>query len=693
MSYSTPRWLMTATLAALLIMPSTAISIERLSPEPVHTQAGPVVGQLLSRYHYRDQSLDEELSRKVYDAYFEALDPERYYFLEEDLMEFRHRDDSLAQELRSGRLDTAFDIFARYRQRVEQRSDFARDILDTSLDFTTDETFDPDRREAGWAESRQELDEIWRKRIAHDALTQMMSGRQWDEVRESLQGRYQRVATNLAQYDAEDVFQAYMSTWAGQFDPHSSYMSPRRSENFDINMRLSLEGIGAMLSSEGDFVEVVELISGGPAANSGQISSGDRIVGVGQEADAIEDVVGRRLSDVVDLIRGPKGSTVYLRILPDGADGRERTIALERNTVELEEQAAQAEVREVEREGETLNIGVITLPAFYADFEAASAGDEDYRSTTEDVRRLLESDKLAEIDGLIIDLRGNSGGSLEEAVRLTSLFLNDGPVVQVNRSNGRREVLRDTSGQALRYTGPLGVMVDHGSASASEIFAAAVQDYGRGVIMGNQTFGKGTVQSLVGLDRFGVGDANTTTGRLKLTIAKFYRVNGESTQLEGVTPDLALPSPFTSDESGERAADRALPWNTISAADYRRVGTLDAHLDELRVRHLDRLSTEPALISVAREAELLREERRETEVSLNEEVRRATMEARDQARLEATNARLAAYGRPLLESLEDKDRDELPDVLLDEGVEVLGDLAVLMASDRSLLKAQGAAAN
>ncbi|WP_315855277.1 carboxy terminal-processing peptidase [Spiribacter salinus] len=674
---------------ALAIGISSTAAADRLTPSEIHPRASQVIGELLSRYHYRDESIDDALSEAVYDAYFEALDPDRYYFLEADIQAFRHRADQLDDELRAGELDTAFDIFARYRERVEDRSEHALDRLEKGLAFDTEARLDLDRSDADWAASRSELDQIWDKRVINDALIQRLNSRDRTEVRESLTKRYERLVRSLEQSSAEDVFQSYMSTWASQFDPHSSYMSPRTSENFDINMSLSLEGIGAMLTSEGDFVEIVELIPGGPAAGSGDLSPGDQITGVGDDPDAIQDVVGWRLGDVVDLIRGPKGSEVHLRVMPEGRDGHETTITLTRNTVELEEQAAQAEVREVKRDGQNHRIGVIDIPAFYADLGAANAGAEDYRNTSDDVARLLDSETLSDIDGLVIDLRGNAGGSLEEAVQMTGLFIDQGPVVQVNRSNGQREVLEDQAAEPAEYDGPLGVMVDSNSASASEIFAAALQDYGRGVVIGDQTFGKGTVQTLIGLDQFGVGSGveDAATGRLKLTIAKFYRINGESTQLEGVQPDLHLPYPQSSDESGERSAERALPWDTIRSTEYRQQGELARYLSELRRRHDRRMLTDPALMSVSAEAKRLREAEARTEVSLNEDRRRAAQEQQEAARLEAVNAQLAAYGRETIEDLDDLDRDQLPDTLLDETAEVMVDLAELIGEDGTVAQA------
>jgi C-terminal processing peptidase-1. Serine peptidase. MEROPS family S41A len=660
----------------LLVAP---VHAERLQPGPTHARASQVVAELLSRYHYRDQSIDDRLSESVYASYFDTLDPQRFYFLQSDIDSFASQRDQLDDELSEGRLDTAYAIFARYKQRVAERSEYALAMLDDGVDFDSQASFELDRDDAPWASNRQALDEVWQRRVTNDALTQTLNGRAMDEVVSSLKSRYQRLTRTLEQYSPEDVFQTFMSTWAAEFDPHSSYMSPRTSENFDINMSLSLEGIGAMLSNEGDFVEIVELIPGGPAAGSGELASGDRIVGVGDQRDAIQDVVGWRLGDVVDLIRGAKGSDVHLRILPASTSGqsRETVITLTRNTIELDEQAAQADIETIERDGRTQTIGVIELPAFYADFNAANAGNDDYRSTTRDVAALLRSDKLADIDGLIIDLRGNAGGSLEEAVKLTGLFVDQGPVVQVHRSNGRREVLRDPDTGPALYDQPLAVMVDSGSASASEIFAAAIQDYGRGLVIGDQTFGKGTVQTLIGLDRFGVGTDDQPAGRLKLTIAKFYRINGESTQLEGVTPDLSMPYPHGSEAVGERAADNALPWDTVRSAQYDRDRGLDAVINELRRRHQRRIRTEPALQSVSAEAKRAQKARERTRVSLNKAVREAELKADEAARLEAVNAQLTATGNEPVESLEAVDTSALPDVLLTEAAAVLADLIEL----------------
>lgn len=663
---------------ALLCTPWTGVPA--LEPDNRHGGAGQVIAELLSQYHFRDRDIDDSLSGEVYTGYFEALDPQRFYFVESDVEQFARYRERLDDRLLQGDVDIAYRIFDRYQQRVSERTEHALNVLENGLDFESDATLELDRSNADWARSQDELDRVWEKRVINDALTQVLGGRELDEVRDSLRDRYERLARNVEQYNAEDVFQTFMNAWAARFDPHTSYMSPRSSENFDINMRLSLEGIGALLRAEGDFVEVVELIPGGPAARSGELDAGDRIIGVGQEGEEIQDVVGWRLADVVDLIRGPKSSEVRLEVLPEsgGADATPEEIRLTRNTVELEEQAAQSRVLNIEQGDHSRRIGVIEIPTFYADFEAANAGEEDYRSTTRDVRRLLEAEEMQDIDGLVIDLRGNAGGSLGEAVKLTGLFIEEGPVVQVHRSNGRREVLADEEAEAPVYDGALGVLVDNRSASASEIFAAAMQDYERGLVLGDRTFGKGTVQTLIGLDRFGIGEEDNS-GRLKLTIAKFYRINGESTQLEGVTPDLALPSPHPDDSVGERAADNALPWDSVRPARYTPLQPLDAVLPELRARHEQRVAERPALRSVAEEAERLREEREDTRVSLNIERRRAEIEAADERRLEEVNLRLAAYGREPVDSLDAVEDDEIPDVLEEEAARVVADLAQLQS--------------
>ncbi len=640
-----------------------------------------LVTELLSQYHYRDLKLNNEVAATALDAYIEALDRDRYYFLQSDIDEFRRFANQLDDDLLKGHLEGAFRIFKRYEQRVRERAEYAMSILDKPLEFDADARLELDRHEQPWAKDVEELDELWRKRVKHDALTLEFSEQPKEKVREILGKRYQRLAKTVADYSDEDIFQSYINAWAMIFDPHTAYMSPQLSENFDIHMRLSLEGIGAMLKSENDIIEVVELVPGGPAQRSGEIKPGDQILGVGQGGNGdIVDVVGWRLTDVVEKIRGPKKTTVRLQILPKsaGIDSKPRVVAIERDEVKLEDQAAQAKTIEVEQSGQDYRIGVITLPAFYIDFAAAESGAKDYRSTTRDVRRLIDQLEEEGIDGLVIDLRGNGGGSLREASELTGLFIDTGPIVQVRRQDGHVEVLEDTD-PSVAYEGPLAVMVDRFSASASEIFAAAIQDYGRGIVVGEQTFGKGTVQTLVDLERFSLSPS-APGGRLKLTIAKFYRINGDSTQRHGVMPDIELPSMLLSDEIGEASQKTALAWDEITPARYRPQGELKELLPVLRQKHKERVAENKAYQALLEEFRQIRALQERTSVPLHGETRRREREMAEKAQLDALNARLAAYDLPPVEALDELDEDSIPDTLLESTAAMVADLSVLRST-------------
>ncbi|MDN5869604.1 MAG: carboxy terminal-processing peptidase [Nitrococcus sp.] len=676
------RWLALA-LASVVLASYAVLALTNppARPESQFAHAEQMIGAILAQYHYRSQPLDDELSSEVYAAYFAALDPQRYYFLASDLAHYSQYRTRLDDLLRDGELEPVLRIFETYRQRVRQRSEFAISQLAEPFDFTISETFDLDRSEAAWAIDEAALDEIWRKRVKNDALTLKLAGKSVAEIRSTLRDRYHRMARSVMQQHDEDVFQIYMNAWTGVFDPHSSYLSPRRSENFDINMSLSLEGIGALLRSEGDYTEIVELIPGGPAAQSGELAAGDRIIGVGQGEGAIQDVVGWRLGDVVELIRGPKATTVQLQVLPAkaGAHATPKFVQLVRNRIQLEEQAAQSELLTITRNGHDYRIGVIDIPAFYVDFEAARMGREDYRSTTRDVRELLTKLKQQGIDGLVIDLRGNSGGSLQEATKTTGLFIEAGPVVQVRRQTGEREVIYDNDGHRIVYRGPLAVLVDRFSASASEIFAAAIQDYDRGIIIGDRTFGKGTVQSMIDLDRLGLEQQGAPAGRLKLTIAKFYRITGASTQRVGVTPDITLPAATNDELVGEMAEPNALPWDHIAPVPFERTGDVQQWVATLQKRHASRMSSQPGLQAVIDQYRHLRAQRSRTEVSLNAKIRRQQREQSNQSRLAAINRLLRAYDREPIQSLKKINADKLPDVLLQEAARVVADLRLLRA--------------
>ncbi|HEY5647496.1 MAG TPA: S41 family peptidase, partial [Pseudomonadales bacterium] len=495
-----------------------------LSPLDVHPRTALGILDQLRHNHYLDKPLDDQVSSEIFENYLEMLDGAKVYFLADDVKALeKHRyllDDALVR----GNLDPAFEIFNLYQTRLVERLEFLLEELRagiTDMDFEADESVDIDRENASWPVDVAELDDIWRKRLKAAALGMKLNGKELSEIQNLLTKRYGNRLKQSKQTKSEDAFQLYVNAFASTYDPHTQYFSPRTSQNFNINMSLSLEGIGAVLRSEDEYTSVVELVPAGPADKSGAIGPSDRIVSVGQgEGGPLIDVVGWRLDDVVELIRGPKGSTVRLEIIPNASEDH-KVISIVRNTVKLEEQAAQKQVLELTRNGQPTRIGIISVPTFYVDFKAVQQGDPDYKSTTRDVRRLIEELKTENegIDGLVIDLRNKGGGSLQEADSLTGLFIKSGPTVQVKAANRRANVYADTD-DSVAWDGPMAVLVDRLSASASEIFAGAIQDYGRGIIIGNQTFGKGTVQTLVPLNR----------GQLKITAAKFYRVSGQSTQ-------------------------------------------------------------------------------------------------------------------------------------------------------------------
>ncbi|NIW78769.1 MAG: PDZ domain-containing protein, partial [Calditrichae bacterium] len=449
-----------------------------------------------------------------------------------------------------------------YEERVAERLEYVFDRLDREFDFTIDEYIELDRSDFPWATTKQELEEIWRKRLKHEALNLKLAGKDWEGTKETLKKRYKRVKKNIAQYQSEDVFQLLMNSLSESFDPHTNYFSPKRFDNFRIHMSQSLEGIGARLTTENEYTKVVEIVPGGPAAKSNQLHPNDRILGVGQGEDSeIVDVVGWRIDDVVQLIRGKKGTLVRLQLLRAGESigATTDTIALVRDKIKLEDQSAQSDTIQIDHQGRRMTFGIIDIPAFYSDYEAKRAGDKDYKSTTKDVERLVRKLIEMNVDGIVIDLRHNGGGFLDEAVNLTGLFIEKGPVVQVRDSRGRLNVERDYDSKII-YKGPLAIVVDRLSASASEIFAAAIQDYNRGVVIGGQSFGKGTVQNAIDLNRFVKGSSNEL-GQLKLTVAKFYRVDGGSTQHTGVIPDISFPSRYSLMDIGESATENALLWD------------------------------------------------------------------------------------------------------------------------------------
>jgi len=638
---------------------SQDVPISELRPEPVQRKTTIVINKVLESLHYRKVVLDDALARQILDRYLESLDPNRSFFLQSDLDRFGQTVSTLDDDLRRGKLDRGFDIFLVYRERVDERVAYALSLLEKGFSLDTPERYQFDRSKASWAKSVAELEDIWRKRVKNDWLSLRLADKGDEEIRDLLRKRYEGLANRIHRFDSDDVFQTYVNAYTQTLEPHTSYMSPSTSENFDISMRLSLEGIGAVLRGENDYTIVQRTIVGGPARQSGQIHGGDRIVGVAQGLDGeMEDVIGWRLQDVVDKIRGPKGSVVRLQILPksSGSDGVMREVSLVRNEIKLEDQAAKSYVVDDLPGATGVRIGVIEVPAFYRDFRAEAEHKRDFRSTTRDVRVLIRELVREGIDGLLVDLRGNGGGSLTEATELTGLFIDQGPVVQVKDSLGKVEVESDPN-PGVVYTGPLAVLVDRNSASASEIFAGAMQDYGRGLIIGEPTFGKGTVQTLIDLNRWVAAD-DEDLGRLRLTMAEFFRVSGGSTQLKGVEPDILLPTAEYLSDHGERSLDNPLPWDSIGAARYKKVSLVVT--DSLREGSRERVSRDPGFQMLIASERILKEIDDQDSVSLRESDRRIESKARERVLKDQRDAYLRSQGiEPVDDESEDVDDADL----------------------------------
>lgn len=656
----------------------------QLSATAKHVKLDQAIARLLTDYHYRHVKLDDTMSAAILDSYVEGLDTNRAFLLAGDIATFNRKyRTTLDDQLLAGNPQPAFEIFNLYQQRLTERTQrVLHQLRQGNFDFTVDESLQLDRKKVPWAASTSELDEFWRKRLKNELLTLMLAGQDLPNARKTLEKRYEGRLRGSAQFNSDDVFQLYMNAVAQSFDPHTAYFSPRTYENFNIQMRLSLEGIGTVLRMEDERVTVIELVPGGPADLSGKLRPKDTIIAVGQDnGGPMVDVIGWRLDDVVELIRGPRGTKVRLQVVPvnAGPNSPGTVVQLVRDTVKLDKQAANSEVKSFNLADRALRVGIISIPAFYSDFAAAQRGDPNYRSTTRDVRRLLKELQRERVDGIVIDLRQNGGGSLQEAVELTGLFIKDGPVVQVRSFNGGVDVENDPD-PALIYDGPLAVLVDHFSASASEIFAGAIQDYGRGIVIGDPTFGKGTVQTLIDLGRF-IPKATEPMGQLKLTVAKFYRVSGSSTQHRGVIPDIALPSVFDSDEVGESAQDYALPWDEIGPTPYqgnRRLGSL---LPLLLQRHTSRMAANPAFAVLQADIAAARQARAQTTVSLQKDKRQAEWEQTRARQRERENQRRLALGLAPLRQDESPPAEEdvkQPDLLLEESTRILVDLIDLL---------------
>lgn len=627
-----------------------------LAPEIQHETASKRVTSRFTRSHYKHFNLNDDFSQAIFNRYIEMLDYNRNIFTQADIDSFKEKSVSLDEQLKSGNNQVAFDVYNLSMQKRFERFQYALSLLDNEIKFDVDESIELDRSEAAWPANLEEVNELWRKRVKYDALNLKLTGKEWPEIQEVLEKRYNNAMKRITQSHNEDAFQLYMNAFAREVDPHTSYLSPRNAEQFQSEMNLSLEGIGAVLQMTDDYTVIRSLVAGGPASNSKQLGEGDRIVGVGQDGEEIVDVIGWRLDDVVQLIKGPKGTKVKLQILPDGKDAKSHVVTIVRDKIRLEDRAVKSEV--IEQDGR--KIGVLEVPSFYV-------------GLSKDTDKLITELKQKGVEGIIVDLRNNGGGALTEATALSGLFIEKGPVVQVRDSYGRVKVNSDTDGE-ISYQGPLTVLVNRYSASASEIFAAAMQDYGRAIVLGENSFGKGTVQQHRSLNHiYDLFDKEL--GYVQYTIQKFYRINGGSTQNKGVVPDIAYPTPIEPADTGESVEDNALPWDSIDKAKYEVLQRNEAEIASLTEKHQKRIANDMEFNFIADDILKYKADKDDNKLSLSEKIRQQESDEADVLRLERINLRQKAAKEDLYASLDDVPKDyEVPDAYLNESVSIMIDM-------------------
>src|SRR5665647_378441 len=684
-----------------------------LKPEQQEARAAHMAAELLSRYHYKAMPLDDALSGKIFDQYLKSLDPQKLFFVQSDVDHLSGDRSKLGEALLREDLGAAFAIFNLYEHRAAERFAYARTLLKKGFDFQKIESYQHAREKQARPQTESDLRDLWRKRVKNDWLRLRLAGKDDKSIVEILDKRYDNFLKRIGRVKNVDAFQVYMNAYTMAIEPHTNYMGPRAAEDFDISMRLSLVGIGAVLAELDEYTTIRELVPGGPASLSGQLKIGDRIVGVAQgESGVITDVLGARLDDTVALIRGAPDSVVRLDVLPAdaGPDGKHKLVSLIRKTISLQEQAAKSSVHSIMEGNTTRRIGVISLPSFYEDFAGRQKGVKDYRSATRDVARLLDGLKKEKVDSVLMDLRNNGGGSLAEAVELTGLFIDKGPVVQQRNASGQISVESDTRA-GVAWDGPLGVLINRSSASASEIFAAAIQDYGRGLIIGEPSFGKGTVQTMINLDQLAKND-KPQLGELKMTIAQFFRIDGGTTQLRGVKPDILFPGFSDAGDFGESSFDNALPWTQIKAAHYSPAGDLKGVLPILVALHEARVKKDKDFGYLQEDIAEFKLARKKNLISLNEAVRRKERDA--QEALLASRESRSDTGKSAHENLvgkvsaagtgsalrddglqvdernlanelaAEKVRKNAKDILLNEAVHILGDEVVVLKTDARL---------
>ncbi|EGR2797856.1 carboxy terminal-processing peptidase [Vibrio navarrensis] len=633
-----------------------------LAPEIQHETASKRVTSRFTRSHYKHFNLNDDFSKAIFTRYIELLDYNKNIFTQADIDAFSTWSTQLDDQLKAGENQIAFDVYNLSMKKRFERFSFALKLLDKEITFDNDDFIELDRAKSAWPKDKAELDELWRKRVKYDALNLKLTGKEWPEIKDVLEKRYNNAMKRITQTRNEDVFQLYMNAFAREVDPHTSYLSPRNAEQFQSEMNLSLEGIGAVLQMTDDYTVIRSLVAGGPASKSKQLGEGDRIIGVGQDGEEIVDIIGWRLDDVVQLIKGPKGTKVNLQVLPDGNDAKSYVVTIVRDKIRLEDRAVKAKT--IEKDGK--KIGVLEVPSFYV-------------GLSKDTDKLLTDLKSQGVDGIIVDLRNNGGGALTEATALTGLFIEKGPVVQVRDSYGRVKVNADTDGE-ISYAGPMTVLVNRYSASASEIFAAALQDYGRAIILGENSFGKGTVQQHRSLNHiYDLFDKEL--GYVQYTIQKFYRIDGGSTQNKGVVPDIAYPTAVDPEETGESVEDNALPWDSIEKADYTVLQRNAELVNALKLKHDARIANQLEFKFIAEDIAKYKAEKDDNKLSLNEKVRKQESESAEKTRLDRINQRQLLEGKKPFDNLDDVPKDyEYPDAYLDESVSIMVDMLKIAKS-------------
>jgi len=652
-------------------------SVKTWVPESYFPAEDRLVTTIMQRYHYKKIDINDSLSADIFNLYLKSLDNNKMIFLQSDIGEFTKQKYLMDDYIKEGELETAYQIFNVFYKRLSDRIKYSKELLNKGFDFTIDEYFTYKREKANWPNDTNELNEIWRKRVKNDALNLLLTGKKWKDVKSTLEKRYNNYQKIFYQFTSEDIFQNFMNAFASSIDPHTDYLSPIASENFNIDMSRSLEGIGARLVTEDEYTKVAEIIVGGPAYKSKLLKKDDKIIGVAQgKKGKMVDVIGWRITEVVQLIRGKKGTLVRLQILPGSDNVTPKEIELVRDKIQLDDISAKENVLDINNNKLNYKIGVLSIPAFYNDFEAARRGDPNYKSTTRDVIELLKKLKKEKVDGVIIDLRNNGGGSLQEAISLTGLFIEQGPVVQVKSSDGNIDIARDPDSKIV-YSGPLAVLINRFSASASEIFAGAIQDYGRGLVIGETTYGKGTVQNMIDLNRL-MPSSPTKLGQVKLTIAKFYRITGGSTQNLGVKPDIQFPSAFDPEDIGESSEFAALPWDKIKSANFKPFGSITPYLQKLRDEHLARIKKDFEFQNLIASINEYKSNVTNKRISLNKSIREKEKKLAEEKRLRKENERRKISGLKIVKKGEVTKKDDKDvDAELDESARILADFILM----------------